>query len=303
MIPNLQDTYGESLFTPGHRACPGCGATIAVRAILEASGPDVIVVSPTGCLETFASPYPYAPWGVPWIHPLFENAPAVASGIAAALRQRKQAENTRVIVIAGDGGTYDIGLGALSGMFERGDEVLYICYDNEAYMNTGVQKSGATPLGAHTMTSPSGSRSWGQMRPKKNLAAIALAHGLPYVATASIAYPQDLARKVKAALSVPGAKFINIHSPCPIGWGFDPAQTVEVARLGVQTALIPLLETGVGRDLKVRKLTQRKPVDAYLKIQGRFCHLFEQPEGAGRIALIQALADQNVAEYGLETRG
>ena len=150
------------LFTPGHRACPGCGASIAVRAILAATGPDVIVVSPTGCLETFTAQYPYSPWGVPWLHVLFENAAAVASGVEAALKKRGLADKIKVIIIGGDGGTHDIGLGALSGMMERGHNVTYICYDNEAYMNTGVQRSSATPLGASTMTSPSGSQVLGQ---------------------------------------------------------------------------------------------------------------------------------------------
>ena len=190
------DQYGQLPFTPGHRACPGCGATIAVRAILAAAGPNVIVVSATGCLETFSSPYPYTPWGVPWMHSLFENGGAVASGVEVALKKRGLAGKVKVVVISGDGGTYDIGIGALSGMLERGHDVTYICYNNEAYMNTGVQRSGATPLGASTMTSPAGALSWGQERTKKNLPAIALAHGIPYVATTSIAYPQDLTRKV-----------------------------------------------------------------------------------------------------------
>jgi pyruvate ferredoxin oxidoreductase beta subunit len=291
--------YNEMLFTPGHRACPGCGATIAVRAILEATGPDVIVVSPTGCLETFSAQYPYSPWGVPWLHVLFENAAAVASGVEAALKKRGLADKVKVIIIGGDGGTHDIGLGALSGMLERGHNVTYICYDNEAYMNTGVQRSSSTPVGAATATSPVGKQSWGKERPKKNLPAIVMAHGAPYVATASIAYPKDITRKVKQALSIQGPKYIEVHSPCPIGWGFDSSLTIELAKLAVQTGLVPIYEAFLGQPLKVRKLAKRIPVTEYLQHQKRFRHLVEGQDNQEHIALIQAIADENVAHYGL----
>jgi pyruvate ferredoxin oxidoreductase beta subunit len=293
------DQYNQLPFTPGHRACPGCGATIAVRAILAAAGPSVIVVSATGCLETFSSPYPYTPWGVPWMHSLFENGGAVASGVEVALKKRGLAGRVKVVVISGDGGTYDIGIGALSGMFERGHDVTYICYNNEAYMNTGVQRSGATPLGASTMTSPAGVLDWGQERPKKNLPAIALAHGIPYVATASIAYPLDLARKVKQALSLFGPKYLEVHCPCPIGWGFDAAQTIKIAKLAVQTGLAPLYEARPDQPLKAHKVSKRLPVAEYLRPQKRFSHLFERADGAEHLAAIQMLADDNVARYGL----
>jgi pyruvate ferredoxin oxidoreductase beta subunit len=299
MDNNVLSKYEEMLFTPGHRACPGCGASIAVRAILEATGRDVIVVSPTGCLETFTAQYPYSPWGVPWLHVLFENAGAVAAGVEAALKKRGLAEKVKVIIIGGDGGTHDIGLGALSGMMERGHNVTYICYDNEAYMNTGVQRSSATPLGAFTMTSPAGSQAWGKERPKKNLPAIMLAHGSPYVATASIAFPKDLTRKVKQALSIQGPKYIEVHSPCPIGWGFDAAQTIEVAKLAVQTGLVPIYEAYQDQPLKVRKLNKRVPVIEYLRLQKRFRHLFEMKDNQAYLALIQAVADDNVTHYGL----
>ena len=291
--------YEKTLFTPGHRACPGCGATIAVRAILEATGPDVIVVSPTGCLETFSAQYPYSPWGVPWLHVLFENAGAVASGVEAALKKRGLADKINVIIIGGDGGTHDIGLGALSGMLERGHNITYICYDNEAYMNTGVQRSSATPVGAATATSPVGTQSWGKVRPKKNLAAIVMAHGVPYVATASIAYPKDITRKVKQALSIQGPKYIDIHSPCPIGWGFDSALTIELAKLAVQTGLVPIYEAFLGQPLKVRKLGKRVPVSEYLQKQKRFRHIMDGQGDQEHLALIQAIADENVAHYGL----
>jgi pyruvate ferredoxin oxidoreductase beta subunit len=295
----LLDKYDKMLFTPGHRACPGCGATIAVRAILEATGPDVIVVSPTGCLETFSAQYPYSPWGVPWLHVLFENAGAVASGVEAALKKRGLADKVKVIIIGGDGGTHDIGLGALSGMLERGHNVTYICYDNEAYMNTGVQRSSSTPVGASTATSPVGKQSWGKVRPKKNLPAIVMAHGAPYVATASIAYPKDITRKVKQALSIEGPKYIEIHSPCPIGWGFESSSTIELARLAVQTGLVPIYEAFQGQPLKVRKIPKRIPVTEYLRQQKRFRHLVEGEGDALHIAQIQAIADANAAHYGL----
>ncbi len=299
MEESTLNQYDETLFAPGHRACPGCGASIAVRAILEATGPDVIVVSPTGCLETFTSPYPYTPWGVPWLHVLFENAGAVASGVEAALKKRGLADTVKVVIIGGDGGTFDIGLGSLSGMFERGHNVTYICYDNEAYMNTGVQRSSATPVGASTMTTPPGVQSWGKQRPKKNMPAIALAHSIPYVATASIAYPKDLIRKVKQALAIYGPKYIEVHSPCPIGWGFDSAQTVEIAKLAVQTGLMPLYEAYPDQPLKVRKLSRRSPVTDYLRAQKRFRHLFDGEGNQASLAEIQAIADDNIARYGL----
>jgi pyruvate ferredoxin oxidoreductase beta subunit len=295
----LLNKYDKMLFTPGHRACPGCGASIAVRAILEATGPDVIVVSPTGCLETFTAQYPYSPWGVPWLHVLFENAGAVASGVEAALKKRGLAEKIKVIIIGGDGGTHDIGLGALSGMLERGHNVTYICYDNEAYMNTGVQRSSATPVGASTATSPIGTQSWGKERPKKNLPAIVMAHGAPYVATASIAYPKDITRKVKQALSIQGPKYIEIHSPCPIGWGFESSLTIELAKLAVQTGLVPIYEAFQGQPLKVRKLPKRVPVTEYLRKQKRFRHLVEGEGDKAHLAVIQAIADENAARYGL----
>jgi pyruvate ferredoxin oxidoreductase beta subunit len=294
------EKYEETLFTPGHRACPGCGASIAVRAILEATGPDVIVVSPTGCLETFTAQYPYSPWGVPWLHVLFENAGAVASGVEAALKKRGLAGKVHIVIIGGDGGTLDIGLGALSGMMERGHNVTYICYDNEAYMNTGVQRSSSTPLGASTMTSPAGSNSWGKEQNKKNLPAIAMAHGIPYVAAASIAYPKDITRKVKQALAIQGPKYLDVHSPCPIGWGFDSPRTIEIARLAVQTGLVPLYEAFQGQPIKARRVPNRVPVTEYLRAQKRFRHLFDQPDGAQHIAMIQALADDNAARYGLD---
>lgn len=300
MDESTMSKYDKMLYTPGHRACPGCGASIAVRTIMEATGPDVILVSPTGCVETFTAQYPYSPWGVPWLHVLFENAGAVASGVEAALKKRGLADTVKVIVIGGDGGTHDIGLGALSGMVERGHNVTYICYNNEAYMCTGVQRSSATPVGASTMTSPASTQSWGKEQRMKNMPAIMMAHGIPYVATASIAYPADLMRKVKRALAIVGPKYIEVHSPCPIGWGFDAAQTINIAKLAVQTGLMPLYEAYQDQPLKVRKLPRRVTVNEYLRPQKRFHHLFEGQGDQAHLALIQAVADDNVTRYGLE---
>ena len=296
---NAVSTTQFDLLAPGHRACPGCGTAIVTRLVLMGSGRNVIVVTATGCLETFTSPYEESAWNVPWIHPLFENAASVASGVRAALEMTGR-QDTKVVIFGGDGSTFDIGLGALSGFFERNHDALYVCYDNEAYMNTGVQRSSATPEGADTTTSPVGACQLGKQRPKKNLPAIAMAHEIPYVATASIAYPRDVINKVKKALSIRGAKYLQIDAPCCIGWGFDPAKTVEVARLAVETGLFPVYEWEPGQPIKARKLRQRRPVEDYLKLQRRFRHLFERPEGKEELARIQALADGNAARYGLD---
>jgi len=289
----------EELFAPGHRACPGCGEAILCRMVLKTTGRNVIVVSPTGCIETFTSPYLYSPWRVPWIHPLFENAPSIASGIAGVLKAKGMDKEIKVVVIAGDGSTFDIGLGALSGMFERGDNVTYICADNEAYGNTGFQRSAATSLRASTTTEPAGKLSLGKSRPKKNLPAIATAHGIAYVATTSIAYPRDLQRKVKKALNIDGAKYIEVSIPCCSGWGFDPKLTIEVARLGVQSGLVPLYEIEAGEITKVHKIKKRVSVEEYLKAQGRFRHLFQSEKGKQELVKIQEVADHNIERLGL----
>jgi pyruvate ferredoxin oxidoreductase beta subunit len=289
----------EELFAPGHRACPGCGEAILCRMVLKTTGRNVIVVSPTGCIETFTSPYLYSPWRVPWIHPLFENAPSIASGIAGVLKAKGMDKEIKVVVIAGDGSTFDIGLGALSGMFERGDNVTYICADNEAYGNTGFQRSAATSLRASTTTEPAGKVSLGKSRPKKNLPAIATAHGIAYVATASIAYPRDLQRKVKKALNIDGAKYIEVSIPCCSGWGFDPKLTIEVARLGVQSGLVPLYEIEAGEITKVHKIKKKVSVEEYLRAQGRFRHLFQSEKGKQEVLKIQEVADHNIERLGL----
>lgn len=285
------------LFKPGHTACAGCGQAIAARLVLEASGANTIVVNNTGCLEVFSARYPESAWNVPWIHSLFENAAAVASGIEAALKFLGKKEGINIIAQAGDGGTADIGLQALSGMWERGHDVLAVCYDNEAYENTGIQRSGLTPLYANTTTSPSGRQSRGNPILKKPVPEIARAHGIPYVATASVGYPQDLQRKVKKALSIKGPKYIQIHVPCPLGWRHEPGITYEVAKMAVETGLYPLIEYENGKLIGVRKIAKVLPVEEYLKLQGRFKHVLSNPE---YIKEIQHVADNNIEYYGLK---
>lgn len=287
--------------TSGHRACMGCGESLAGRLALNAAGKNIIVTQATGCMEVFSSSYPDSAWNVPWIHSLFENQAAVAAGIEAALKALGRAD-TRVIAQGGDGGTADIGLQCLSGMFERGHDVLYICYDNEAYMNTGVQRSGLTPTDARTTTSPPGEESWGNQRPKKDLPAIAAAHHIPYVATATVGYYRDLEKKVQKAMSIRGPKYLQIHVPCPLGWGYDSAQTIKVAQLAVLTGLYPIFEMEYGELTAVRKTPKRRPVEDYLKLQTRFRHLFRGEGSKEQLSRVQAIADENARRYGLDER-
>ena len=286
----------KHLFGSGHTACAGCGQAIAARLVVDVTGKNTIIANNTGCLEVFSTKYPESAWGVPWIHSLFENAAAVASGIEAALKYLGIKDKITVISQAGDGGTADIGLQALSGMWERGHDIISICYDNEAYMNTGVQRSGLTPFGTSTSTSPSGAKSTGNPILKKPMPEIALAHGLPYVATASTGYPHDVQRKIKKAVSIKGPKYIQIHVPCPLGWRHDPQITYDIAKLAVETGLYPLIEYENGKLSAVRKLTKIKPVEEYLKFQGRFKHILGLPE---QLKQIQAIADNNIEKYGL----
>ena len=293
-----RDKFVDHLLCSGHTACPGCGQSIAARLVVRAAGRNVIIINSTGCLEIFTSKYPESAWEVPWLHSLFQNTAAVASGVEAALRAIGRLDKVRVIAQGGDGSTFDIGFGAISGMFERGHDILYVCYDNEAYMNTGIQRSGSTPTYARTTTSPPGKVSLGNLRPKKDMPQIAAAHGIPYVAVASVGYPMDLDRKVRKALSIRGPKYVQIHVPCPLGWGTEPSRTIDYARLAVNTGLYPLYEVEDGVTMVV-KIPKRVPVEEYLKGQVRFRHLLE---GAGRkqeIAEIQKLADQNIEKFGL----
>ena len=282
----------EEPLAPGHRACQGCGEVLALRQVMKALGNNVIVVSATGCMEIISSPYPQSAWRVPWLHVAFENAAAVASGVEAAHKAmirkgRMEDKNTTFLAIAGDGGTADIGIQALSGALERGHNFVYVCLDNEAYMNTGIQRSSSTPYGAGTTTSPPGKKSIGQQTWKKNMPAIAAAHDIPYVATASPAYYVDLMNKAKKASMIKGPAYIHIFSPCPTGWRCAVEDAVQTGRLVVQTKIFPLYEVIDGKYRLSRKIKKPKPVTEYFKLQRRFRHLTEED-----IAMIQERVDR-----------
>ncbi len=290
----------------GHRACQGCGealgARYAIDAAMRATDNQLIAANATGCLEVFSTPYPETSWQIPWIHSLFGNTAAVATGIAAALRVKGR-NDTRVVAQGGDGGTTDIGFGCLSGMFERNDDVLYICYDNEAYMNTGVQRSSATPPAARTATSqvvgPEPGNVFGQ---GKNVPLIAMAHEIPYVATASVADVRDLEDKVTKAMSIRGARYIHILVPCPLGWGSAPHDTVKLARLATESGLFPVFEAEHGEVTDRRRIRRKVPVEDYLKLQRRFAHLFKPALKSDVIAQLQGLADRNIRRFDLLAR-
>jgi pyruvate ferredoxin oxidoreductase beta subunit len=265
-------------FAPGHRACIGCGEALAVRLACKALGQNIIIANATGCMEIVSSPLPNTTWRVPWIHTLFENTAAVASGIESALKVltrkgRIPDMGTKVVAIAGDGGTSDIGLQAISGAFERGHNFVYICFDNEAYMNTGVQRSSSTPYGAFTTTSPPGKKSIGQVRWKKDMPAIAVAHNIPYVATACHSYPFDLMAKVKKAMAINGPAYVHVLSVCPTGWRSPVDLTIRLGRLAVETGIFPLYEVEDGKYKLSLDFPKLRPVTDYLKLQGRFRHL------------------------------
>ncbi len=293
----------------GHRACQGCGealgARYAVDAAMRASGGRLIAVNATGCLEVFSTPYPETSWRLPWIHSLFGNAAAVGTGVAAALKVKAAkaglpASTTRVIAQGGDGGTTDIGFGCLSGMFERNDDVLYICYDNEAYMNTGVQRSSATPPAARTATTTAvGEAPGAAFGQGKDLPLIAMAHEIPYVATATVADLRDLEAKVAKAMSIRGARYLHVLVPCPLGWGAASHDTIRLARLARETGLFPVFEAERGEVRAVTKIRHRVPVQDYLKPQKRFAHLFGDPGHPEMLAQIQAQADRNIRRFGL----
>jgi pyruvate ferredoxin oxidoreductase beta subunit len=262
----------KEFLAPGHRACAGCGATIGVRLALKMLGENTVAISATGCLEVVTTPYPETSWEIPWMHVAFENAAAVASGVESALKSQGNTDTT-VVVFGGDGGTVDIGLQALSGAMERGHNLIYICYDNEAYMNTGIQRSGSTPYGASTTTSPHGKESFGEDRPKKNMPMIMAAHGIPYIATASISYPEDFMKKVKKASEIEGPAYIHLQQPCTTGWGYSPEKTIEVGRLAVETGSWILYEIEEGEFKVTYRPLQRRAVKEYLNAQKRFKHL------------------------------
>lgn len=294
---DTRDTFRHNVLTSGHRACSGCGEAMAARMVADLIGPQAIYVNATGCLQVFTTHNQQSAWQAPWIHSVFANAAAVASGVEAAMRAR--GEQTPVIVQAGDGGTFDIGLQCLSGMIERGHDVLFVCYDNEAYMNTGVQRSSSTPHAVRTTTSPPGRISEGKHHLKKDLIAIVAAHHMPYAATATVAYFPDLKAKVEKAMAIKGPRFLHVLSPCPLGWDHDAGLSVTVARLAVETGLFPLIEMEYGAVSGVMRLARQRPVEEYLKLQGRFKHLFSGKGGVEEIRHLQALADTNIRRYGL----
>ena len=268
-------------FAPGHRACQGCAEALAVRLVAKALGRNVVVASATGCMEIVSSPFPFTSWRVPWFHVAFENTAAVASGIESglkALMRKGRIPQKKIVTIgmAGDGGTADIGLQALSGALERGHDMIYVCTDNEAYMNTGIQRSSSTPFGASTTTSPAGKVKMGQMTWKKNLPAIAAAHNIPYVATACPSYPIDLVQKVKKAAAIEGPAYLHILSVCPTGWRSAPEISIKLGRLAAETGVFPLYEIERGRTHLSIDFPELRPLKEYTKFQGRFRHLSDE---------------------------
>ncbi|MFC0432021.1 thiamine pyrophosphate-dependent enzyme [Kutzneria buriramensis] len=287
----------------GHRACQGCGEALGARyaldAAMRATGNQMVAVNSTGCLEVFSTPYPETSWRIPWLHSLFGNAPAVATGVAAGLKAKGR-DDVRVVGQGGDGGTVDIGFACLSGMFERNDDVLFICYDNEAYMNTGVQRSGATPPAARTTTTPAvGPEPGNVFGQGKNVPAIAMAHEIPYVATATVADLRDLEYKVTRAMEFHGARYLHILVPCPLGWGSASCDTVRIARLAKESGLFPVFEAERGEITDVSKIRHRVPVEDYLRLQSRYAHLFGEYGSPGTVARLQEIADRNIRRYGL----
>ena len=301
---NMQRTNS---LNSGHRACQGCGealgARYAIDAAMNATNRQLIAANATGCLEVFSTPYPETSWQIPWIHSLFGNTAAVATGLAAAMKIKAQKGNgnkVRVVAQGGDGGTTDIGFGCLSGMFERNDDVLYICYDNGGYMNTGIQRSSATPPAARTATTmavgPEPGNVFGQ---GKFVPAIAMAHEIPYVATATVADLRDLEAKVTKAMSMHGARYIHILVPCPLGWGTASHDTIRMARLAKETGIFPVFEAEHGEVTSSLPIRNKLPVEEYLKPQKRYAHLFGKTPAVATIARIQALADKNIRRYRL----
>ncbi len=284
----------EEHIAPGHRACQGCAEVLAVRHVLKAIGPDAVMAMATGCMEIISSPYPFTSWNIPWIHVAFENAAAVGSGVESALkvlRRKRRIPDRHITVVAmgGDGGTSDIGFQALSGMFERGHKMIYVCVDNEAYMNTGIQRSSSTPYGASTTTSPAGRlRPMGQNTWKKDMTAIAAAHNIPYAATACPSFYTDLMTKVRKAKEVEGPAYIHILSVCPTGWRVPPEKAIEYGQLAVDTGVFPLYEVDHGVWRMTRKPKELKPIAEYFKGQGRYRHLDQ-----GLTAQIQEKVSRN----------
>ena len=274
-------THNPDRLAGGHRLCAGCGASIAVRQVLLGAGENEVVAGcATGCLEVSTTIYPYSSWRVPFIHNAFENSSATISGVEAAFKGLQRGgkiaadKKVKFVAFGGDGGTYDIGLQALSGAMERGHDMVYVCYDNGAYMNTGIQRSSATPMGAWATTSEVGKAQQGKAQRRKDLTSIIAAHGVPYVAQASVSHWRDLTSKAEKAFAVDGPAFLNVMSPCPRGWRTPSGKTIELAKAAVQTGFWPLFEVEDGVWRQTVKVPNRKPVEEFLKPQGRFKHLF-----------------------------
>ncbi len=297
------DADRANSLTMGHRACQGCGEALGARyvvdAAMRATGGKLVVVNATGCLEVVTTPYPESAWQVPWLHSLFGNAPAVAAGVAAALKVKGRTD-IRVLGQAGDGGTVDIGFACLSGMFERNDDVLFVCYDNQAYMNTGVQRSGATPPLARTTTTPVvGTSTGSDFGQGKSAPLIAMAHEIPYVATATVADLRDLEAKVHRAMALRGARYLHVLVPCPVGWGSAASDTIRVARLATESGLFPVFEAERGEVVASTPIRHQVPVTDYLRLQARYSHLFAPEPRLDLIASIQDRADRNIRRFRL----
>ena len=305
---SVQARTGRSnTLTSGHRACRGCGEALGARYVLDAAmratDGRLVAVNSTGCLEVFSTPYPESSWQLPWLHSLFGNGPAVAAGVAAALKARGL-DDVRVVGQAGDGGTVDIGFGCLSGMFERNDDVLFVCYDNEGYMNTGVQRSGATPPAASTAnTKALGEQPGNVFGQGKSVPLIAMAHEIPYVATATVAELRDLEAKVEKAMTFRGARYLHVFVPCPLGWGADSADTIRLARLAKESGIFPVFEAEAGEVTAVSRIRRQVPVEDYLRPQRRYAHLFGDHPRPDLVARIQDRADRNIARFGLLPEG
>lgn len=302
MAINLKKMASQGdLLAPGHRACAGCAGASILRMIANTAGPNTVVGLATGCMEVVTTIYPYTAWRIPYIHNAFENVAATISGVETAYRALKKKgkidKKINFIAIGGDGGTYDIGLQALSGAMERGHNMLYICYDNEAYMNTGIQRSGATPYGAATSTTPAGKKIPGKRQHRKPLTEIMVAHDIPYVAQASPHNFMDFMRKVQRALEIEGPAFINVIMPCPVGWRFPENMSMDMARKAVDSCFWPLFEVEYGEwklNYNPEKAGKKIPIEEWIKPQGRFRHLFA-PENRHIIDELQAWVDKNWA--------
>lgn len=289
----------EEHFTPGHRACVGCAEALAVRQVAKVLGDSIIMVNATGCMEIISTPYPDTCWNVPWIHTLFENASAVAAGVETALKSlRRKGKFTdprrvKVVAMGGDGATADIGFQSLSGMVERGHDVLYVCYDNEAYMNTGIQRSSATPMFADTTTTPSGTVSDGKKQNRKDITEVMAAHKIPYVGqTTLMGNFKDLIEKSEKAIYTKGACFLTILAPCPRGWRYESENVMDICKAAADTCFWPMYEVENGEKWTLTYEPKKKlPIEEFLKLQGRFRHLL-QPGKEDLVAQFQAEVDR-----------